>query len=79
MDNADQIIRKLIADKLGLDEEAVKPGDSFIDDLGADSLDVYELFTDLEKEFKIVIQSEDAEKITTPGSLIKYIKNKIQG
>jgi len=79
VDNADQIIRKLIADKLGLDEEAVKPGDSFIDDLGADSLDVYELFTDLEKEFKIVIQSEDAEKITTPGSLIKYIKNKIQG
>ncbi len=69
---------KIIAEKLGIDEEEVKPEASFIDDLGADSLDIVELVMELEEEYGIEIPDEDAEKIKTVQDAINYIKEKIQ-
>ncbi len=69
---------KIIAEKLGIDEEEVKPEASFIDDLGADSLDIVELVMELEEEYGIEIPDEDAEKIKTVQDAINYIKEKTQ-
>ena len=63
----------LMSDKLGLEKDQIKMSDSFTDDLGVDSLDVIELFTNVEKEFEIKISDEDAEKLTTVGAVIDYI------
>ncbi|MDK2925579.1 MAG: acyl carrier protein, partial [Bacillota bacterium] len=57
-------VKEIIVDQLGVDEEAVTPEASFVDDLGADSLDIVELVMALEEEFGIEIPDEDAEKIT---------------
>ncbi len=69
-------VKSIIAEQLGVKPEEVKPEASFIDDLGADSLDTVELVMALEEEFGIEIPDEDAEKITTVGDAIKYIENK---
>lgn len=72
----DQIAAKLkdlIAASLGVSMDDIEPGDSFIDDLGADSLDIVELVMLIEKEFSIEIPDEDAEKIATVQDSIDYI------
>ncbi len=66
-------ITDIIVDKLGVDAGEVKPEASFIDDLGADSLDTVELIMELEKEFDITIPDEDAEGITTVQAAIDYV------
>ena len=66
-------VKKIIVDQLGVDEEKVVPAASFIDDLGADSLDQVELVMAFEEEFGIEIPDEAAEKITTVGKAVDYI------
>lgn len=70
-------IRQIIAEQLGVKNEDVTPQASFIDDLGADSLDTVELVMALEEEFGIEIPDEDAEKMTKVEEAIKYIEDKI--
>ena len=70
-------IKKIIAEQLGVEEEDVVPEASFVDDLGADSLDTVELVMAFEEEFDIEIPDEDAEKILTVGRAMEYIKEKI--
>ncbi len=67
-------IKEIIVDQLGVDEEDVKLEASFIDDLGADSLDIVELIMALEEEFDMEIPDEEAEKISTVGNVVDYIK-----
>jgi len=69
-------VKAIIAEQLGVKSEEVTAEASFIDDLGADSLDTVELVMALEEEFGIEISDEDAEKITTVGDAIKYIEEK---
>lgn len=69
-------VKSIISEQLGVKPEEVTPGASFIDDLGADSLDTVELVMALEEEFGIEIPDEDAEKMTTVGDAIKYIEEK---
>ena len=69
-------IRTIIAEQLGVKPEEVTPTASFVDDLGADSLDTVELIMALEEEFNIEIPDEDAEKMKTVGDAIKYIEEK---
>jgi len=69
-------IKSIIAEQLGVKIEEVTPQASFIDDLGADSLDTVELVMALEEEFGIEIPDEDAEKMATVGDSIKYIEEK---
>ncbi len=69
-------IKSIIAEQLGVKPEEVTPEASFIDDLGADSLDTVELIMALEEEFGVEIPDEDAEKMATVGDAIKYIQEK---
>ena len=69
-------IRTIIAEQLGVKPEEVTPAASFVDDLGADSLDTVELIMALEEEFNVEIPDEDAEKMKTVGDAIKYIEEK---
>ena len=69
-------ITEIIVEQLGVKSEEVTPEASFVDDLGADSLDTVELVMALEEEFGIEIPDEDAEKIQTVGDAIKYIEEK---
>lgn len=69
-------IKAIIAEQLGVKPEEVTPNASFVDDLGADSLDTVELIMALEEEFNIEIPDEDAEKMKTVGDAIKYIEEK---
>ena len=73
---AQEKIKSIIAEQLGVKPEEVTPGASFVDDLGADSLDTVELIMALEEEFNIEIPDEDAEKMKTVGDAIKYIEEK---
>ena len=76
--NPDAILEKVkevIVDQLGVEEEIIKTDTSFIDDLGADSLDIVELIMSLEEEFDIQIPDNEAEKISTVGDVVEYIKN----
>jgi acyl carrier protein len=68
-------VKEIILDQLGVDEKQVNPEASFIDDLGADSLDTVELVMALEEEFDVEIPDEDAEKIGTVQNAIDYIKD----
>lgn len=68
----------IIADRLGVDKSEVVPEAAFIDDLGADSLDLVELVMALEDEYGIEIPDEDAEKIVTVGDALKYIKDHVK-
>ena len=69
-------VKEIIVDQLGVEADQVKPEASFIDDLGADSLDTVELVMAFEEEFDLEIPDEDAEKIKTVGNAIDYIKSK---
>ncbi|MGD8256220.1 MAG: acyl carrier protein [Desulfobacterales bacterium] len=66
-------VKKIIAEKLSVDLEEVVPDASFVDDLGADSLDLVELIMSMEEEFDVDISDEDAEKIATVQDAIDYI------
>ncbi|OPD09150.1 acyl carrier protein [Pasteurella multocida] len=68
-------VKKIIVEQLGVKEDEVKPEESFVEDLGADSLDTVELVMALEEEFDIEIPDEEAEKITTVQSAIDYVQN----
>ena len=74
MENVEQRVRKIIAEQLGVNEGEIKNGSSFVDDLGADSLDTVELVMALEEEFETEIPDEEAEKITTVQQAVDYIK-----
>lgn len=76
--NIEEKVKDIIGDQLGVKKEEIKIESSFIDDLGADSLDTVEVVMALEEEFGIEIPDEDAEKITTVGEAIKYIDNKVK-
>jgi acyl carrier protein len=69
-------VKEVIVDKLGVDESEVTLEANFTNDLGADSLDTVELIMELEKAFGISIPDEEAEKITTVGDAINYVKSK---
>lgn len=73
---AEDKVKSIIAEQLGVKVEEVTPQASFIDDLGADSLDTVELVMALEEEFGIEIPDEDAEKMTTVADAVKYIDEK---
>jgi acyl carrier protein len=68
-------IKSIIVEQLGVEEDDVKMEASFVDDLGADSLDIVELVMALEEEFDLEIPDEDAEKIRTVGDAVKYIQD----
>ena len=67
-------VKEVIIDKLGVEEDKIVPEASFVDDLGADSLDTVELIMQLEEEFGIEIPDEEAEKMTTVNSVVDYIE-----
>ena len=69
-------VKEIIADKLGVEESAIAHESSFTNDLGADSLDIVELVMGFESVFEISIPDEDAEKITTVGDAVNYLKEK---
>ena len=66
-------VKSIIADQLGVGEDEIKPESNFIDDLGADSLDIVELVMAMEEEFEVEIPDEEAENIKTVGDAINYI------
>ena len=68
-------VKKIIVDQLGIEEEAITEKSSFIDDLGADSLDIVELIMAFEEEFDIEIADEDAEKIKVVADVIHYLED----
>jgi acyl carrier protein len=70
-------VKKIIVDQLGTAEGNVTTSSSFIDDLGADSLDIVELVMALEEQFNIEIPDEDAEKVSTVGDVVDYIKEHV--
>ncbi len=71
-------VNGLIVEQLGVSKAEVVPGASFIDDLGADSLDIVELLMSLEEEFDLEIPDEDAEQIQTIGDAISYLKERVE-
>lgn len=71
-------VKKIIADQLGLDEDTITMESSFVDDLGADSLDVVELIMALEEEFDIEIPDEEAEKVSKVGDVVEYINSNVE-
>src|SRR5207237_3618180 len=75
MENVEQRVKKIVAEQLGVSEAEIKTESSFVDDLGADSLDTVELVMALEEEFETEIPDEDAEKITTVQHAIDYINS----
>ncbi|MDE1462628.1 acyl carrier protein [Spartinivicinus poritis] len=73
MSTIDERVKKIVCEQLGVKEEEVTNGASFVDDLGADSLDTVELVMALEEEFETEIPDEEAEKITTVQEAIDYV------
>ncbi|NMB10848.1 MAG: acyl carrier protein [Firmicutes bacterium] len=71
-------VKEIVVEQLGVDAEEVNNDASFVDDLGADSLDIVELVMAFEEEFELEIPDEDAEKIGTVGDAVKYIKAKTE-
>ena len=67
-------LQKIIAEVLNLSEEEIRPDSTFVDDLGADSLDIFQIIMAIEEEFEIEIPTEEAEKITTVGDAVEQIK-----
>jgi len=70
-------LKEIVMDRLNAEEEQIKPEASFVEDLGADSLDIFELIMGIEEEFDIEIPDEDAEKLTTVGEAMDYVKTKL--
>ena len=75
MENIEQRVRKIVAEQLGVNEADIKNESSFVDDLGADSLDTVELVMALEEEFECEIPVDEAEKITNVQQAIDYVVN----
>ena len=73
MENIEQRVKKIVAEQLRVNESEIKTESSFVDDLGADSLDTVELVMALEEEFECEIPDEEAEKITTVQQAIDYV------
>ena len=71
-------VKEIIVEQLGVAETSVEMESSFIDDLGADSLDIVELVMALEEEFDMEIPDSDAEKVVTVGDVVEYIKENVQ-
>ena len=78
MSDIEQRVKKIVAEQLGVNEAEIKNESSFVDDLGADSLDTVELVMALEDEFETEIPDEEAEKITTVQQAIDYINNNLK-
>jgi len=74
MASVEERVKQIIVEQLGVDEAEVTPKASFVDDLGADSLDTVELVMALEEEFGIEVPDEQAEKLLTVGDVVKYIE-----
>jgi acyl carrier protein len=72
--SVEERVKKIVVEQLGVEESQVTKEASFVDDLGADSLDTVELVMALEEEFKLEIPDEEAEKISTVGQAVKYIE-----
>ncbi|HLF86673.1 MAG TPA: acyl carrier protein [Nitrospiria bacterium] len=70
-------VKKIVSEQLGIEDEEITAESSFVEDLGADSLDTVELVMAFEEEFKIEIPDEDAEKILSVKNAIDYIKEKV--
>ncbi|MBR2274934.1 MAG: acyl carrier protein [Lachnospiraceae bacterium] len=70
-------IQRIIAEVLNVDIDEVQPETKFVDDLGADSLDIFQIIMGIEEEFDIEISTDDAEKIVTVGDAVEQIKNAI--
>jgi acyl carrier protein len=79
MENFEQRVKKIVAEQLGVNEADVKNESSFVNDLGADSLDTVELVMALEEEFETEIPDEEAEKIGTVQQAVDYIKAHSKG
>ena len=77
MDDIEAKVKEIIVEQLGVDEGQIKSESSFIDDLGADSLDTVELVMAFEEKFDIEIPDEDAEKMRTVGDAIAYLNQKL--
>ena len=77
MSSTAERVQAIIVDQLGVDEKEVTPTASFVDDLGADSLDTVELVMAFEEAFELEIPDEDAEEITTVNDAVRYIEGKI--
>ena len=78
MDNIEQRVKKIVAEQLGVNEADIKNESSFVEDLGADSLDTVELVMALEEEFECEIPAEDAEKITSVQQAIDYVNTHLK-
>ena len=78
METVEQRVKKIVAEQLGVNETDIKPESTFVDDLGADSLDTVELVMALEEEFECEIPDEEAEKITTVQQAIDYVKSHVK-
>jgi acyl carrier protein len=70
-------LKEIVMDRLNAEEDQIKPEASFVEDLGADSLDIVELIMGIEEDFDIEIPDEDAEKLTTVGEAMEYVKTKM--
>ena len=77
MSSVEERVKKIVLEQLGVNEGEVKPGASFVDDLGADSLDTVELVMALEEEFDCEIPDDQAEKITTVQQAVDYINSRL--
>ena len=77
LEEVQAILKEIVMDRLNAEEEQIKPEASFVEDLGADSLDIVELIMGIEEEFDIEIPDEDAEKLTTVGEAMNYVKAKL--
>ena len=78
MSSIEERVRKIVVEQLGVKEEEVTLEASFVDDLGADSLDTVELVMALEEEFEIEIPDEDAEKMTTVRDAVNYLRTHVK-
>ncbi|WP_144394306.1 acyl carrier protein [Pleionea sediminis] len=79
MSTIEERVKKIVVEQLGVKEEEVSAESSFVDDLGADSLDTVELVMALEEEFDTEIPDEEAEKISTVQAAVDYIKANVEG
>jgi len=76
--SVEEKVLDLIAEKLNVSKEQLKPEASFVDDLGADSLDLVELVMAMEEEFGMEISDEEAEKLRTVGDVLNYVKERVK-
>lgn len=77
MEDIQNRLKEIVVDRLDVEEDQIKPEASFVEDLGADSLDIVELIMGIEEEFDIEIPDEDAEKLTNVGEAMTYVKEKL--